>query len=139
MNRRLYSIFGAMKKFLFFFFASCVSLSMFAQAQHEAFKQDQQLQAALLKYDMREFVNEPVSFVFDTLERQVNAVELNKLMKTYIPVVKNTTIKKASETNNGYVQSFGMYTKEDDALYYVRFTLNPLSGKLEEVVVEKNN
>jgi hypothetical protein len=55
-----------------------------------------------------------------------------------LPVINNTVLKKASETNNGYVQSFGLY-KGDDALYYVRFNLNPLSGKLEEVVVEKND
>lgn len=128
-----------MKKLLLSAFALIVTSSLFAQTQHEAFKKDKELQAALLKYDMKEFVAEPVSFVFDTLERNVNAAELSKLMKTYIPEVKNTAFKKASETNNGYVQSFGLYTKDDDALYYVRFTLNPLSGKLEEVVVEKNN
>jgi hypothetical protein len=128
-----------MKKILLYTIALMASCTVFAQAQHEAFKKDKELQDALLKKDMQEFMAEPVSFVFDTLEVQVNAVELSKLMKTYIPIIKNTAFKKASETNNGYVQSFGLYNKEEDALFYVRFTLNPLSGKLEEVMIEKNN
>lgn len=109
-----------------------------AQAEHESFKQDKELETALVQKNLTPFITEPVIFIFDTLERQVNAVDLQKLMKTYLPVVKNTVIKKASETNNGYVQTFGLY-KADDALYYVRLTLNPLTAKLEEVVVEKNN
>jgi hypothetical protein len=28
--------------------------------------------------------------------------------------------------------------RDDDALYYIRFTLNQLSGKIEEVEVTKN-
>lgn len=120
---------------LLFAFASTTAM---AQAQHEAFKKDQELQTAFVNKDLSAFMDEPVTFIFDTLERQVNAAELQKLMKTYIPTVKNSVVKKASETNNGYVQSFGLY-KGDDALYYVRFTLNPLTGKLEEVMVEKNN
>ncbi len=114
------------------------SLTAMAQAQHEAFKKDKELEAALVKKDLSTFIDEPVTFVYDTLERQVNAAELQQLMKTYVPAVKNGVIRKASETNNGYVQSFGLY-KGEDALYYVRFTLNPLTGKLEEVMVEKNN
>ena len=112
--------------------------AMAQDAQHEAFKKDKELEAAFLQKNLSAFVDEPVTFVCDTLERQVNAVELQQLMKTYVPTVKNGVIKKASETNNGYVQSFGLY-KGDDALYYVRFTLNPLTSKLEEVMVEKNN
>jgi hypothetical protein len=114
------------------------SLTAMAQAQHEAFKKDKELEAAFVQKDLSAFIDQPVTFVFDTLERQVNSAELQKMMKTYVPNVKNGVIKKASETNNGYVQSFGIY-KDEDALYYVRFTLNPLSGKLEEVAVEKNN
>jgi hypothetical protein len=114
------------------------SVTLMAQAQHEAFKQDKELEAAFLQKNLSAFIDEPVTFIFDTLERQVNAVELQQLMKTYVPTVKNSVIRKASETNNGFVQSFGLY-KGDDALYYVRFTLNPLTSKLEEVVVEKNN
>lgn len=115
-----------------------ISNALFAQTQHEAFTKDKELHSALLKYDLKEFVDEPVLFTCDTIEKKANATQLSVLMKTHLPVIKNTVIKKASETNNGYVQSFGMY-QGDDALYYVRFTLNPLSGKLEEVVVEKNN
>jgi hypothetical protein len=114
------------------------SLTAMAQAQHEALKKDKELEAAFVQKDLSAFIDQPVTFVFDTLERQVNSAELQKMMKTYVPNVKNGVIKKASETNNGYVQSFGIY-KDEDALYYVRFTLNPLSGKLEEVAVEKNN
>jgi hypothetical protein len=129
-----------MKKLLFSALAIIATSAVFAQTQqHESFKKDKELQDALLKYDLKEFIDAPVSFIFDTLERQVTSLELSKLMKTYIPSKKNTTFKKASETNNGYVQSFGLYTVEEDVLCYVRFTLNPLSGKLEEVVVEKNN
>ncbi len=115
----------------------CSTTLLFAQAQHDAFKQDKELQTALINYDLRAFVTEPVTFVCDTIERQVNAAQLSELMKKYIPSSKKIVIRKASEANNGYVQSFGLY-KDEDALYYVRFTLNPLTSKLEEVVVEKN-
>ncbi|MES2780101.1 MAG: hypothetical protein V4651_09430 [Bacteroidota bacterium] len=128
-----------MKK-LFLATALFFSLStvLFAQTQHEAFAKDKELHTGLLAYDLKEFVDEPVLFTCDTVEKKANAAQLAALMRTHLPVLKNTVIKKASETNNGYVQSFGMY-QGDDALYYVRFTLNPLSGKLEEVVIEKNN
>jgi hypothetical protein len=116
----------------------CSTSSLFAQAEHESFKQDKELQMALVNYNLKTFVAEPVAFTCDTVERKAQAADIDLLIKTYFPPVKKTTIRKASETNNGYVQSFGMYTKEDDALYYIRFTLNPLTSKLEEVVVEKN-
>lgn len=116
----------------------CSSVLLFAQTAHGSFSQDKELETALLKYDMKEFVAEPVMFMSDTVERKVNTAELTVLMKMYFPPVKKTIVKKASETNNGYVQSFGMYNAEDDALYYIRFVLNPLTAKLEEVVVEKN-
>jgi hypothetical protein len=115
-----------------------ISATLFAQTEHEAFAKEKELHTALLKYDLAAFVDEPVLFTCDTVEKKANAAQLSALMKTHLPVIKNTIIKKASETNNGYVQSFGMY-QGDDALYYVRFILNPLSGKLEEVTVEKNN
>jgi hypothetical protein len=117
----------------------CAATFLFAQAQHGSFTQDKELEAALKSYDMKAFVADPVAFTCDTSEHTVNAADLAILMKMYFPPVKKTTIRKASETNNGFVQSFGMYNKEDDALYYIRFTLNPLNSKLEEVVVEKNN
>lgn len=116
----------------------CSYIAVYAQAQHEAFTKDKELQTGLLKYDLKEFVDEPVLFTCDTVEKKVGAAELATLMRMYFPTLKNTVVKKASETNNGYVQSFGLY-QGDDALYYVRFNLNPLTGKLEEVVVEKNN
>lgn len=126
-----------MLKTILFTLICTLTFSAFAQAQHESFKQDKELEKAFIQKNFNQFISEPVTFIFDTLERQVTSAQLTDLMNTYVPKIKNTVIKKASETNNGYVQSFGMY-KGDDALYYVRFTLNPLSGKLEEVVVEKN-
>lgn len=127
-----------MKKIWFTLSLLCTSLFLFAQTQHGSFTQDKELETALHNYDMRAFVAEPVAFTCDTVERKVGAADLAVLMKTYFPPVKKTVVKKASETNNGYIQSFGMYTADDDALYYIRFVMNPLTAKLEEVVVEKN-
>jgi hypothetical protein len=127
-----------MKKILSTLGIICCSTLLFAQTQYEAFKQDKELEMAIINYDMKAFITEPVTFICDTVERHVNAKDLSLLMKEYMPTIKKTVIKKASETNNGYVQSFGMY-KEEDALYYIRLTLNPLTGKLEEVEVTKNN
>jgi hypothetical protein len=110
-----------------------------AQSQlHESFNKEKELKEAFVKFDMSSFFSEKTSFVCDTIEKEVNVTELNLLMKTYIPMPKNTQVRKASETNNGYIQTFGIY-KGDDALYYIRFTLSPLNSKLEEVSVEKNN
>lgn len=127
-----------MKKFWLTLSFVCSSVFLFAQAQHGSFTQDKELETALKNYDMKEFVSEPVAFTCDTVERNANAADLAILIKTYFPPVKKTIVKKASETNNGYIQSFGMYNSEDDALYYIRFVMNPLTAKLEEVVVEKN-
>jgi hypothetical protein len=115
--------------------------SIFAQTQikeYDSFKKEHELKTAFLKFDMTAFAQDNVVFVCDTIERQVKPAELNDLMKTHVRIPKNTQIKKASETNNGWVQTFGVY-KGDDALMYVRFTLNPDTEKLEEVSVEKNN
>lgn len=115
--------------------------SIFAQTQmkeYDSFKKEHELKTAFLKFDMTAFAQDNVVFVCDTIERQVKPAELNDLMKTHVRIPKNTQIKKASETNNGWVQTFGVY-KGDDALIYVRFTLNPDTEKLEEVSVEKNN
>lgn len=105
---------------------------------HESFQNEPALKAAFLSFDMSSFVEEKTSFVCDTIEKEVNKAELNAMMKQYIKLPKNSQVRKASETNNGYIQTYGIY-KGDDAVYYVRFTLNPLSSKLEEVTVEKNN
>lgn len=129
-----------MKHLFVIVFTLLSTTTLFAQeptAGHDSFKQDEQLKAALIKMDMTPFVDQPVSFICDTMERVVKAPDLNLLMKTTISIPKNSEVKKASETNNGYVQSYGIYNA-DDALMYVRFTLNSLTGKLEEVVVEKN-
>jgi hypothetical protein len=126
-----------MLKTTFFALFVILSFSVFAQAQYEPFKQDKELQAAFINKDLTPFISEPVLFICDTVESQANASQLADLMKKYIPKVKNAVIQKASETSNGYVQTYGMY-KDDEALYYIRFTLNQLSGKLEEVEVTKN-
>jgi hypothetical protein len=123
---------------LFLYLLLFLPYGLSAQQEHESFKQDAELKNALLKLDMTPFFEEPVNFVCDTIDKTPKtAFSLNTLMRTYIVFPKNTEVKKASETNNGYIQSFGIY-KGDDALMYIRFTLNPLSGKLEEVMVEKN-
>jgi hypothetical protein len=105
---------------------------------HESFKQDKELKEAFLKFDLSTFMSDKTTFIFDTIEKDVTNKELANLMRDYIKIPKNGQIKKASETNNGYIQTFGVY-KGEDAIYYVRFTLNPLNSKLEEVTVEKNN
>jgi hypothetical protein len=130
-----------MKKILIAALASFILFSAKAQQiqMHESFKQDKELKDAFLKFDLTPFMSDKANFVFDTIEREVSTnKELVSLIKDYIRIPKNAQIKKASETNNGYIQTFGIY-KGDDALYYVRFTLSPLTSKLEEVSVEKNN
>ncbi len=114
----------------------------FAQAQTQireygAFKKESELKSAFQKFDMSAFTKAKVLFVCDTLEKEASLAELNELMKTYIPIPKKSEVKKASETNNGWVQTFGIY-KGDDALMYVRFSISPETEKLEEVFVEKN-
>lgn len=115
--------------------------SIFAQTQmkeYDSFKKEHELKTAFLKLDMTAFAQDNVVFVCDTIERQVKPSELNDLMRTHVRIPRNTQIKKASETNNGWVQTFGIY-KDDDAIMYIRFTINPDNEKLVEVNVEKNN
>ena len=104
---------------------------------HESFQHDKELKAAFLKFDLTPFISDKTNFKIDTVEKVVNAKDLNNLMKEYILVPKNAQIRKASESNNGYTQTYGVY-KGDDALTYVRFTLSQLDGSLQEVSVEKN-
>jgi hypothetical protein len=130
-----------MKKILIVAFALFAFLGANAQQiqMHESFKQDKELKDAFMKFDLTPFLQDKANFVFDTIEREVSTnKELVSLIKDYIKIPKSSEIRKASETNNGYIQTFGIY-KGDDALYYVRFTLSPITSKLEEVTVEKNN
>lgn len=117
---------------------SNITLAQTQMKEYDSFKKENELKAAFLKFDMAAFTQDNVVFVCDTIERQVKPSELNELMKTYVRIPRNTQIKKASETNNGWVQTFGIY-KGDDAIMYIRFTINPDTEKLEEVNVEKNN
>ena len=117
---------------------SNITLAQTQMKEYDSFKKENELKAAFLKFDMASFSQDNVMFVCDTIERQVRTAELNNLMKTYVRIPKNSTVKKASETNNGWVQTFGIY-KGDDAIMYIRFTINPDTEKLEEVNVEKNN
>lgn len=104
----------------------------------ESFMQENELKAAFLKGDLSDFLSDEVNFICDTLDMTIPKGEFNTIFKQNFQLPKGATVKKASETNNGYVQTFGIY-KNDDALYYVRFTMSQLTGLLEEVLVEKNN
>lgn len=104
---------------------------------HESFQRDKELKTAVLKFDLTDFITDKTNFIIDTVEKIVNSKDLNRLMKEYIPMPKNAQIRKASECNNGYTQTFGVY-KGDDALTYVRFTFSQETGELQEVAVEKN-
>lgn len=133
-----------MKKFFLSLIVSFVFISAKAQLNehsenelHESFQQDKELKAAVLKFDLTLFINDKTNFIVDTIEKIVNAKDLNRLMKEYIPLPKNSQIRKASESNNGYTQTYGVY-KGDDALTYVRFTFSQETGILQEVAVEKN-
>lgn len=129
------------KTFLTILTLTLFTINSFAQTQmkeYDSFKDETGLKAAFLKFDMTKYAQDNVTFVCDTIEKQVKPSELNSLMKSYINIPRNSQIKKASETNNGWIQTFGVY-KGDDAIMYVRFTISPVTGKLEEVNVEKNN
>ena len=133
-----------MKKFIstiivsLLFFGAKAQLNEHSESElHESFQRDKELKAAVLKFDLSIFINDKTNFVVDTIEQMVNSKDLNKLMKEFIPLPKNSQIRKASESNNGYTQTFGVY-KGDDALTYVRFTFSQETGALQEVSVEKN-
>ncbi len=115
-----------------------LSISGYAQTLHESFAKEAELMEAITKYDFSKLTNENVVFSYDTIQADVNVTQLNALMRKYVVVDKNTKIKKAAETNNGYVQTLGLYNKQEDALMYVRFEFSPLDGKLKEVQLENN-
>ncbi len=111
-----------------------------AQEFHDSFKKEAELKQAFVKMDMTEFLDQEVNFVCDSIDRPIKKQEVTFRMKQNIafPKKQKYEIKKASETNNGYVQTYGIYVGED-AVYYVRFNLNPLTSKLEEIKIERNN
>ncbi|MFI5221199.1 MAG: hypothetical protein ACHQK8_02655, partial [Bacteroidia bacterium] len=96
------------------------------------------LRAAFLRFDMTPFVKGPINFVCDTVQQTVEVKELNRLIRRHVKIPRNAQILKASESNNGYTQTYGVY-KGDDAILYITFTLNQENGILEEVDVETNH
>jgi hypothetical protein len=117
-----------------------IALSSFAYAQqmHEAFKKETELMMAVKSFDYSALAADVVVFEFDTLHQEVDVAGLNKLIKNYLVPGKQQTFRKAAETNNGYIQTIGLYTKTDDAVMYIRFEFDPLTSKLIEVVLERN-
>lgn len=114
-----------------------LTLPAISQTQYEAFGKENELHNAMKTYNFNQLIDEPVLFMCDTIERQVKAEELNLLMKTCVVTDKKTVIKKAAETNNGYIQTLGVY-KNEDALMYIKFEFDQQTSKLKEVVIEKN-
>jgi len=125
-------------KCIFLLLFTFTSVIGFAQTMNGSFTKEAELMEAMSNYDYTKLVNSNVLFSYDTLETEVNLADLNALMRKYVILDKNTKIKKAAETNNGYVQTMGLYNKNEDALMYVRFEFSPLDGKLKEVYLEKN-
>jgi hypothetical protein len=125
-------------KCIFLLLFTFTSVIGFAQTMYGSFTKEAELMEAMSNYDYTKLVNSNVLFSYDTLETEVNLADLNALMRKYVILDKNTKIKKAAETNNGYVQTMGLYNKNEDALMYVRFEFSPLDGKLKEVYLEKN-
>jgi|688.fasta_scaffold39992_7 hypothetical protein len=125
-------------KCIFILLFTFTSVIGFAQTMYGSFTKEAELMEAMSNYDYTKLVNSNVLFSYDTLETEVNLADLNALMRKYVILDKNTKIKKAAETNNGYVQTMGLYNKNEDALMYVRFEFSPLDGKLKEVYLEKN-
>ena len=125
-------------KCIFLLLFTFTSVIGFAQTMYGSFTKEAELMEAMSNYDYTKLVNSNVLFSYDTLETEVNLADLNALMRKYVILDKNTKIKKAAETNNGYVQTMGFYNKNEDALMYVRFEFSPLDGKLKEVYLEKN-
>ncbi len=125
-------------KCIFILLFTFTSVIGFAQTMYGSFTKEAELMEAMSNYDYTKLVNSNVLFSYDTLETEVNLADLNALMRKYVILDKNIKIKKAAETNNGYVQTMGLYNKNEDALMYVRFEFSPLDGKLKEVYLEKN-
>jgi hypothetical protein len=125
-------------KCIFLVLFTFTSVIGFAQTMYGSFTKEAELMEAMSNYDYTKLVNSNVLFSYDTLEIEVNLADLNALMRKYVILDKNIKIKKAAETNNGYVQTMGLYNKNEDALMYVRFEFSPLDGKLKEVYLEKN-
>lgn len=127
-----------MKKIFLLILLTIGSYITYAQTLHDSFQRDIELEAAIQRYNLTSFIDQPVNFICDTIEKTASAVEINAYLNIYAPRVKNSVIRKASETNNGFVQTYGVY-KNEDAIYYIIIKLNSLSGFLEELVIEKNN
>ncbi len=116
---------------------------LFAQQEDmtwfDAFQKDKELRAALLRHDLKPFFKNSVTYVNNNIEKEIKSVEeLNKLLAKDTKLPKNAVIKKVSETNSGWIQTFGIY-RGDDPLTFIRFTLNPATGMLDEVTIERNN
>jgi len=118
-------------------FSLIMTIAANAQTQYEAFSKEKDLHDAMKSYSFNQLIDEPVLFMCDTIEREVKADELNFLMRSCVVIDKKTIIKKAAETNNGYIQTLGVY-KNDDALMYIKFEFDQQTSKLKEVVIEKN-
>lgn len=127
-----------MKNVLVIIALAAFSFVASAQQMHESFKKEPQLMQAIKSYDFTALAAEEVLFEFDTIQRQASPAELNALLKQHMVLGKQQTIRKAAEANHGYVQTMGIYSKNDDALFYIKFEFDPLTSKLKEVVIQRN-
>lgn len=128
---------GCMNKLITILVALATAITGWSQTQFEAFNRDNDLNNSLKTFDFSSFIDQEVTFTFDTLERKTDAAGLMVLMKQFVVVDKKAILKKAAETNNGYLQTFGVY-KNDIATLFIRFEFDPESMKLKEVFLEKN-
>jgi hypothetical protein len=117
-----------------------VGMKAFAQYKsYDPFTKENQLKAAFLKYDMSAFVKGNVLYTHEEeAEEEISLKQLNSRLKHHADIPRNCKVRKCSEANNGYVQTLGIYNKEDDPVMYVRFTINPETQLLSEVSVTKN-
>jgi hypothetical protein len=127
-----------MKKLILICVLAACSFAVSAQQMHESFKKEPQLMQAIKSYDFTALAADVVVFEFDTIQREATPIELNQLIKQYVVIGKQQTMRKAAEANNGYIQTMGIYTKNDDALLYIKFEFDPLTSKLIEVVLNRN-
>jgi hypothetical protein len=106
--------------------------------EFEYFKNIAPLREALKKRDLAPYLATEVLWISETNEVSVSAHEANTLLKSTIKLPPKYTIKQASETNHGYVQTFGIYGADEVAIYFVALRINMQTKKVEEIRVTIN-
>jgi hypothetical protein len=112
-------------------------------ALHSSFSEQQthQLQSALIRHNVAKFLDDSLDIVITVngKEKYVSPHHVNQILIKNVRVSKSTRITHVSESTNGYVQVFGVYSnKRMEYIQFITFNIDQLTGKITDIEIEES-